>query len=100
MSITETEIIKAMVNTKQPELASDSTLSFNFQNKVQKDKSNQLYQTILIEWSTYVREVKNLILKMIESEKTAILDTKLLGKYLVDVQTKQIKQVNSSFSDQ
>lgn len=84
MSITETEIIKAMVNSKQKELASASSLSFKV-DKIQKDKSNQLYQTILIEWSSYVREVKNLILKMIESEKTAILDTKLIGKYLIDV---------------
>lgn len=66
MSITETEIIRAMVNSKQAELASSSSFSLKV-DKIQKDKSNQLFQTLLIEWSTYVRELKNLIMKMIEA---------------------------------
>ena len=86
MSITETEIVKAMVSRKQAELSSEK--STPFVNKILKDKSNMLFQTLLIEWSTYVRELKNLILKLIETEKTAILETNLIGKYLIDLQTK------------
>jgi hypothetical protein len=87
MSITETEIVKHLVKQASGDNASingsKSSTSVKI-DKLHKAKNNELFQTLLIQWNTYLREIKLLMIKMVETDKTAILDTKLIGKYLVD----------------
>ena len=79
--ITEVEVIKHLVqNHDSYKFGGDA--SDKYQSKLEKECRNQLFQTIYVQWHTFLNEVKKQILAQ-NMEEEFIFDTKILGKIKV-----------------